>query len=57
MTELLIVKAGEDYFRFRAGGYEKCTFNKASVYPLAELEDVQKNYRHLLESGIEGHYT
>jgi len=54
MTELLIVKAGEDYFRFRAAGYEKCAFNKASVYPLSELENVKKNYRHLLEAGIEG---
>jgi len=54
MTELLIVKSGEDYFRFIADGYEICGLNKASVYPLSQYEDAKKGCRLLLEAGIEG---
>lgn len=41
-TELLIVKAGDDYIRFTKGGYERCTMNKGSVFPLSGLDEVKK---------------
>lgn len=41
-SELLIVKVGEDYARFVEGGFERCTMNKASVFPLADLDLVRE---------------
>ena len=35
MTELLIIKAGESYFRCREDNFDPCEMNKASVFPLA----------------------
>lgn len=42
MTEMLMVKAGTDYIRFREDGYERCAMNKGSVFPLFEVEDVKR---------------
>ena len=40
-TELLIIKAGDDYVRFREEGIERCQMNKGSVFPLSKVEDVK----------------
>jgi len=40
-TELLIVKDGERYIRFFDNGFEYCSMNKASVYPLETLAEVK----------------
>jgi len=47
-TELLIIKAGDDYIRFVEDDFQRCGMNKGSVYPLAELEQVQEKCRKLL---------
>ena len=49
-TELLIVKVGDDYIRFAEGDFRRCGMNKASVFPLAELEEVQAKCRKMLIS-------
>lgn len=41
MTELIIVKTGEDYCRFTEDGFERCSMNKASVFPLAQLDEAK----------------
>lgn len=41
-TELLIVKAGDDYVRFREEGIERCQMNKGSVFPLSQAEELKK---------------
>lgn len=41
-SELLIVKVGKDYARFVEGGFECRAMNKASVFPLADLELVRE---------------
>lgn len=50
MNELLIVKEGADYFRFRDDGFIRCKMNEATVFPLSKVKDaraacllVQKN--------------
>lgn len=52
MTDLLIVKAGSDYFRVRENGFERCPFNKASVFPLSEAGLAREFCRRLRESGV-----
>jgi hypothetical protein len=47
-TELLIVKAGDDYIRFVEDDFQRCGMNKGSVFPLAQLEEVQAKCRKLL---------
>ncbi len=47
-TELLIVKVGDDYIRFVEGDFQRCGMNKGSVFPLAELEEVQAKCRKML---------
>ena len=42
ITELLIVKAGADYIRFTLDGFERCSMNKGSVFPLSKIEDVKR---------------
>lgn len=42
-TELLVVKAGKKYIRFIDTGFEYCSMNKASVFPLGHIEDVKKH--------------
>lgn len=52
MTELLIIKAGSDYFRVGENGFERCPFNKASVFPLGESGKAKECCRRLQESGV-----
>ncbi len=40
-TELLIVKEGENYIRFLETGFEYCSMNKASVFPLASADELK----------------
>lgn len=40
MTELLVVKIGEEYIRFAENGVERCQMNKASVFPLDKIKEV-----------------
>lgn len=49
-TELLIVKAGNDYIRFREAGGERCLMNKGSVFPLSKVEEVKNK---CLELGVD----
>ena len=42
ITELLMVKTGSDYIRFTKDGFERCSMNKGSVFPLSEAEDVKR---------------
>ena len=50
--ELLVVKSGDDYFRFRENDFERCSMNKASVYPLHELDKVRSLCQMLRESEV-----
>jgi hypothetical protein len=52
MSELLIVKIGAEYLRFAANDFERCPLNKASVFPLAQVEEVKLRCRRLAEAGV-----
>lgn len=54
MTELLIIKAGDDYFRCREDHFEPCTLSKASVFPLEEAEQASLLCRKLAMTGVVG---
>ena len=54
MTELLIIKAGDDYFRFREDDFEPCAMNKASVFPLTQLDQAKKLCQRLRDAGMAG---
>ena len=47
-TELLIVKAGDDYIRFVEDDFQRCAMNKGSVFSLGHLDEVQAKCRKLL---------
>jgi hypothetical protein len=47
-TELLVVKAGDDYIRFVEDDFQRCGMNKGSVFPLGQLKEVQAKCRQLL---------
>lgn len=52
MIELLIVKEGEEYFRFSDTGASRCAMNKATVYPLNQKEQARKACNALIENGV-----
>ena len=52
--ELLIVRSGQSYLRFRPEGHELCSFDKASVFPLEEVERVKSLAR---KAAVEGKYS
>ncbi len=52
MPELLIIKAGNQYFRFKDRQYHTCELNKASVFPLDKIDVVRELINRLLEDGI-----
>ncbi len=54
MTELLIVKAGDDYYRFTDGEIVSCSMSKASVFPLAHLAEARAFCDQLQKRGIPG---
>ena len=41
ITELLIVKGGDSYYRFSDGKFFPCTFHKASVFPYERLNEAR----------------
>jgi len=52
MTELLIIKAGENYYRFKDGNYFPCDMNKASVFPIERLDEAKELCSTLHKDGI-----
>ena len=48
-TELLIVKEGDNYIRFLQDGFERCSMNKGSVYPLAQLQEVKERCQNIAD--------
>ena len=54
MTELLIIKAGDDYFRCRDDHFEPCTLSKATVFPLEQAERARLLCRKLALTGVVG---
>lgn len=51
MTELLVVKNNELYFRFTTDGVEPCDMNKASVYPVELADEVVEKVNRLQADG------
>ncbi len=47
--ELLIIKSGEDYVRVKTEHYNLCQLDKASVFPIDNLDEVKKHVRKLKE--------
>ncbi len=52
MPELLIIKAGNQYFRFKGQHYHPCELNQASVFPLESIGTVKKLKDQLLADGV-----
>ncbi|MBW1637220.1 MAG: hypothetical protein JRJ68_13225 [Deltaproteobacteria bacterium] len=52
MTELLMIKAGENYFRFTDKSYLQCELSRGSVFPLDGAEEVKELCTTLHEDGI-----
>jgi len=50
--KLLILKSGSQYYRFSGGKFEGCDLNKASVYPVDQIEAVLGKRNILFQSGI-----
>lgn len=51
MTELLIVKGGDTYYRFSEGEFSRCSMNKASVFTLDRLGEVRSLCKQVRETG------
>ena len=45
--ELLIIKSGEDYIRVKTEDYLLCRLDKASVFPIDNLDEVKKHVKKL----------
>ena len=41
-TQLLIIKDNQGYIRFTADDFEHCEMNKASVFPVSQVEEVKR---------------
>lgn len=54
MTELLIIKAGNDYFRCSENRFEPCSLSKASVFPLDQADKARHLCRKLAVTGVVG---
>lgn len=52
MIELLIIKSGDEYLRFQGNEFEPCPLNKASVYPLGQVEEARNHCAKLAAAGI-----
>lgn len=50
-TQLLIIKDRQGYIRFTNDSYEHCDLNKASVFPLHQVDDVKRHLDELSNSG------
>lgn len=51
ISELLVVKGGDSYYRFSEGEFSPCSMNKASVFPLERLDEVRKLCQQVSETG------
>ena len=47
--ELLIIKSGKDYVRVKTENYSLCQLDKASVFPIDNLDEVKKHVKSLKE--------
>ena len=45
--ELLIIKSGKDYIRVKTEDYILCQLDKASVFPIDNLDEVKKHVKKL----------
>lgn len=52
MTELLIIKAGDTYFRYKDATFEPCSISKASVFPMEHAEQAKLLCRRLAMTGV-----
>lgn len=52
--DLLMVRAGRDYFRFTAGSGTPCGIDRASVFPPNRLEEVLARVDTLRRNGFPG---
>ncbi len=52
MIELLVIKAGVDYYRFKDKGSEPCTMQKATVFSLHQIKEVRRLCEQLQRIGI-----
>ncbi|MGD8662109.1 MAG: hypothetical protein PVH37_19360 [Desulfobacterales bacterium] len=50
--KLLIIKSGEDYVRVKTENYNLCRLDKASVFPIGNLEEVKKHVQKLNEKNF-----
>lgn len=51
--DLLILKSGLDYIRFKDKAYLRVSLDRASVFPLDQLEVVQQHESCLKQKGFE----
>ena len=52
MSELLIIKVGAEYLRFYADEFALGPLNKASVFPMVQVEEAKKRCRSLATAGV-----
>lgn len=52
MNKLLIIKSGNEYLRFQGQGFELSPLNKASVFPLGQVEEARNHCAKLAAAGI-----
>ncbi len=50
--ELLIIKSRDHYFRFKEDTYKTCPVNKASVFPMEKVAEVQVLRKKLEDDGV-----
>ncbi|MEN8211530.1 MAG: hypothetical protein ABFR31_07410, partial [Thermodesulfobacteriota bacterium] len=51
--ELLIIKSGKDYIRFKDNSYLTVQLDKASVFPFDQMEIVQQHQASLKKEGFQ----
>ena len=51
-TELLIIKDGKEYIRAKGDTFIRCKLDKASVFPMSELEAVTTIVQTLHDKGM-----
>ncbi len=52
MLELLIIRTGDSYLRFKPEGYQICGMSKASVFPFSQIDHVRELHRSSIENGV-----
>lgn len=51
-VELLVLKAGQDYFRIEGEALRPCGLDKASVFPVSALDTVREHRARLRDGGF-----